>query len=101
PAARPAPPSCPTRRSSDLTAHNESGYFFTFEMPAREPINQLYLQFKEKNFDWKIRLEGSHDQQEWFTIADDYRIVSISNQLTDRSEEHTSELQSRENLVCR
>src|SRR5207302_3501210 len=33
--------------------------------------------------------------------ADDWLIFSISSVLMPRSEEHTSELQSRENLVCR
>ena len=36
-----------------------------------------------ENFDWKVTIEGSHDQKEWFTITDDYRILSIKNELTD------------------
>ncbi len=64
-------------------SHDDSGYYFTFEVPTTAPINQIKLDFKQQNFDWKVRLEGSQDQIEWFTIADDYRIVSIKNNFTD------------------
>ncbi|HIN40210.1 MAG TPA: DUF3999 family protein [Flavobacteriales bacterium] len=65
------------------TSHNEKGYYFTFEIPTDEPINQIKLDFKQKNFDWILQLEGSQNQQEWFTIIEDYRILSINNELTD------------------
>jgi hypothetical protein len=65
------------------TSHNENGYYYTFELPAEITINQIKLDFKVKNFDWKIALEGSNEQQEWFTILNDYRILSIQNGLTD------------------
>jgi hypothetical protein len=64
-------------------SHNEKGYYFTFEIPTNEPINQIKLDFKRKNFDWKLKLEGSQNQQEWFTVIEDYRILSIKNKLTD------------------
>ena len=64
-------------------SHDEKGHYFTFEIPTAAPVNQIKLDFKQQNFDWKVRLEGSQDQNEWFTIADDYRIVSIKNNLTD------------------
>ncbi len=60
---------------------NENGYFFTFEIPTKVPINRIELNFDEQNFDWKIALEGGQNQQEWFTIIEDYRILSISNNL--------------------
>lgn len=60
-----------------------NGYYFTFEVPTIEAVNQISLQFKQSNFDWRITLEGSHDQQEWFKITEDYRILSIKNRLTD------------------
>lgn len=64
-------------------AHNNQGYFFTFEIPTTAPINQIKLEFKQQNFDWRLKLEGSQDQQDWFTIADNYRILSIKNETTD------------------
>ena len=65
------------------STHNKIGYYFTLEVPAEEAINQLILDFKQQNFDWKLRLEGSQNQQEWFTAVDDYRILSIKNAETD------------------
>jgi len=61
----------------------DGSYFFTFEIDAVEPINEIDLQFGQDNFDWRIKLEGSQDQKEWFTIVEDYRILSIKNSQTD------------------
>lgn len=62
---------------------NNSGHFFTFEVPAENPVSQILLDFQQKNFDWNIDVQGSHDQQEWFTVVDDYRILSIKNTETN------------------
>lgn len=64
-------------------SHNEKGYYFTFEIPTNEPINKIKLDFRQQNFDWRLKLEGSQNQQEWFTVIEDYRILSIKNELTD------------------
>ncbi len=61
------------------TTYNEKGYYFTMEVPTEDSVNQIMLNFKQDNFDWKLSLEGSQNQQEWFTIVDDYRILSIKN----------------------
>ena len=61
---------------------NKNGYFFTFETPITETINQMELEFVKENFDWRLKLEGSQDQLEWFTVVDDYRILSIENDQT-------------------
>lgn len=65
------------------TTQNEKGYYFTLEVPSEDAINQLKLDFNIQNFDWKLTLEGSQNQQEWFTVVDDYRILSIKNAATD------------------
>lgn len=62
---------------------NNEGYFFTFEIKEETPINQIVLNFAQKNFDWLATLEGSQDQKEWFTIDENYRLVSIKNRMTD------------------
>lgn len=62
---------------------NAKGHYFTYEIPTIEPINLIRLDFENENFDWKIILEGSQNQNEWFTILDDYRILSIQNEQTD------------------
>ena len=65
------------------TTHNEQGYYFTMEVPTEEPVNELKLNFKQDNFDWLLSLEGSQNQQEWFSVVDDYRILSIKNPETN------------------
>lgn len=64
-------------------SHNDNGYYFTFEIPTTEPINQIKLDFSQKNFDWRIKLEGSQNQNDWFTVVENYRILSIKNEITD------------------
>lgn len=55
--------------------------YFTIQA-SNQTINQLLLKFKNENFDWKVTLEGSHDQNQWFTILKDYRILAIQNSET-------------------
>ena len=62
---------------------NSRGYFFTFVLPSEETINHLHLNFLNKNYDWKITLEGSQDNNEWFTIVKDQRILSLVNSTTN------------------
>ncbi|WP_175635690.1 DUF3999 family protein [Pedobacter ghigonis] len=57
-------------------------YYYTFQPSASGVINQINLDFKQENFDWKVTLEGSNDNQNWFAIVKDYRILSIKNQFT-------------------
>lgn len=63
----------------------KNNYYFTVKIASKEAINQLKLQFENKNFDWHITLEGSQNQQKWFTIITDYRILSIKNSQSDFS----------------
>jgi hypothetical protein len=62
---------------------NLNGYYYTFQSPGINVINQISLNFKQSNFDWKITLEGSNNNTEWFSILKDYRILSIKNSETD------------------
>ena len=66
------------------TAQNAQGFYYTFEMPraGTQPVNRIQLQTANQNFDWRVRLEGSADQWEWFTLLDDYRIVAIQEPQT-------------------
>ena len=65
------------------TAATANGYYFTFEMADQVLINEILLSFSEQNYDWKLKLEGSQDMKEWYTIVDNYRILSIKNGITD------------------
>lgn len=62
---------------------NPNGYYYTFQSPGINLINQIKLAFKQDNFDWKVTLEGSNDNKQWFAILSDYRILSIKNNDTD------------------
>ena len=62
---------------------NANGFFYTFQASTAASINQIKLSFKQNNFDWKVKLEGSNDNKEWFTVLNDYRILSIKNSNTD------------------
>jgi len=57
--------------------------YVTLALPINVRINQMMLDIDSDNFDWRIDLEGSHDQNQWFVIAKDYRILSIKNPRTD------------------
>ncbi len=62
---------------------NREGYFFTLGLDEENTINRVEMDFSQSNFDWKITLEGSQDMKEWFTVTEDYRILSIRNEHTD------------------
>ena len=64
---------------------NQNGHYFTYKIPTNEAINEIWLDFENKNFDWHVELEGSQDQNEWFTILEDYRLLSIKTEQTDYS----------------
>ncbi len=62
---------------------NKEGYYFTFENKQQAQLNEIILHFKEENFDWRLNLEGSNDQKQWFSLLENYRILSIKNGQTD------------------
>src|SRR5690606_42051189 len=75
----------PTRRSSDLAVH-------LVEIPSAEEIHDNIVAFWVPD----QPLKAGENR----TLS--YRLhATLAPALTDRSEEHTSELQSREKLVCR
>ena len=65
------------------TTRANGGFYYTFEVGTGQTIDEIKLDFGLPGFDFKIVLEGSQDQQEWFTIVEDYRVLSIKNDLTD------------------
>lgn len=62
---------------------NGNGYYYTLQPLNTTDLNQIKLSFKQTNFDWKINLEGSNDNKEWFTLLNNYRILSIQNKATN------------------
>src|SRR5690606_42096827 len=95
------PPSFPTRRSSDLT-------FFVGVPRIYEKLQQGFLfRLGESG---RLRQGFTRACLAWGRTLSDRRQAGKANLLDRaafgllymlRSEEHTSELQSRENLVCR
>ncbi|TPN85361.1 DUF3999 family protein [Aquimarina algicola] len=65
------------------TVHNAKGTYVTLKVPNKDVVNQIELAFKEPNFDWLVTLEGSENKNDWFTITEDYRILSIQNEYTN------------------
>src|SRR5690606_41354880 len=84
--------SFPTRRSSDLNPH--IGYRNATEvaMEAHRSGRGVYEIVQERGLMAKDRLDAVL-RPEALTVPVEWQV--------GRSEEHTSELQSRENLVCR
>ncbi|MBW3544234.1 MAG: DUF3999 family protein [Bacteroidetes bacterium] len=64
---------------------NSQGYFYTLELTEETDLNEIMLHFGNRNFDWRVNLEGSHTQKEWFKVLENYRILSIQNQHTQYS----------------
>src|SRR5690606_39808154 len=84
----------PTRRSSDLV-HVEKIRFVRARMPVAARICDYDRNIAERDCIDARRAHAAAGRQP----GDDERVDPSS--LQHRSEEHTSELQSRENLVCR
>src|SRR5690606_41953752 len=89
----PALPSFPTRRSSDLPRQLLVGQ--RRSDPRRHPVRRrLELSLQGRRCEPAIELGAGAAKP----LVDQRRLPSP---FAARSEEHTSELQSRENLVCR
>lgn len=55
-------------------------YYYTFKPDQKEPVNEIFMNFSTPNYDWKINLLGSNDNENWFTILENYRMVSLQNE---------------------
>jgi hypothetical protein len=75
-------------KETPITIINQSnliktGSYYTLQLNHEAIINQIRLSFKESNFDWNVQLEGSNEQNTWFTILNNYRVLAIKNNSTD------------------
>src|SRR5688572_31871090 len=87
PASHMHPHSFPTRRSSDLSLGLYTKDAF---VPATWPANQ-----------WSLRIDAARIVPVLERLGDNRGLRIAAGRLHRRSEEHTSELQSQSNLVCR
>src|SRR5690606_41264418 len=87
--------SFPTRRSSDLTTRREGTTGRIYDLEGYYTADIYASSFKSNKWSKarSINYPNSYGNESVAGISED-RIIN-------RSEEHTSELQSRENLVCR
>src|SRR5207302_9331349 len=86
--------SFPTRRSSDLTPPVDRSFWpdAIAAVRAKKP-DFVFMAEVYWDLEWTLQRLG-------FDYTYDKRLYDIKTK-SGRSEEHTSELQSRENLVCR
>lgn len=71
---------------SSLNFVSRDGYYYFTLRALDEPvINHIDLTFDEYNFHWEVRLEGSQNQADWYTILHDYQIMSIREDYADYS----------------
>src|SRR5690606_41402878 len=93
-------PSFPTRRSSDLEYEGDTigplREMRTF-INGREVKSKLVSKRLETDGTWTDLAEPDPPCETWHVV----KVSFPPGEEVVRSEEHTSELQSRENLVCR
>src|SRR3712207_5083381 len=74
-----------------------------FYEPAQNCVNLVPVFVGFVDADREVRVSEEHDAFEWIGVEDAGRYLLLEHQrlAIRRSEEHTSELQSRQYLVCR
>lgn len=53
--------------------------YVTLKFPKKQNINQIKLTVADANFDKSLKIEGSNDNKQWFTIREHLRIVGFQN----------------------
>src|SRR5690606_39827266 len=89
----------PTRRASDLTNHHDvvNSEWFVFV-----PLTKRYCNNGTGNSSWSSDVTFLITPRNIFeNLRIYFKIIRNRIPVFARSEEHTSELQSRENIVCR
>ena len=64
-------------------AKTEKGIYFTLQNEGSGNINEIELNFEEENFDWIAKVEGSNNNDEWFTISEKERLVALKRDDVD------------------
>src|SRR5690606_39471672 len=93
------PPSFPTRRSSDLVARDTGAALLKAELDVREAV-RAHIPDLVGLLEGRENRSGLNSTAEWAASILAF-LPEARDEAVPRSEEHTSELQSREKLVCR
>lgn len=64
---------------------SDEGFYYTYKVPSTRTLNKVRIKTDLTNFDWRVNLEGSNDNLEWFTITGNYRVTGFSNNETSFS----------------
>lgn len=59
--------------------------YITLKFPKKQAINQIKLNVSDSNFDKSLKIEGSNDNKQWFTIKEHLRIVRFRTASEDYS----------------
>ncbi len=59
--------------------------YVTLKFPKKQSINQIKLNVSDSNFDKSLKIEGSNDNKQWFTIKEHLRIVRFRTSSEDYS----------------
>lgn len=67
--------------SFDLVNQTEdaSSSYITLKFNGKKLVNEIKLDVSERNFDKWVKVQGSQDNREWFTIRERIRIVGFDN----------------------
>jgi hypothetical protein len=63
------------------TSRQGTTYYYTYKLPAGSTVNQIKLNTPQTNFSWKVTVEGSQTQEQWFTLVEGARLLGISNKM--------------------
>jgi hypothetical protein len=61
------------------TSNEKCCSYVTLKFDGKKVINEIDLNVQESNFDKWVKVQGSMDNKEWFTIRERVRIVGFSN----------------------
>src|SRR5690606_41727872 len=90
--------SFPTRRSSDLGPYPHPPRLESIDLPPHDPP---HLPLLRNGISALTSINASLMDNIWQVPQTVETLIATVTESAVRSEEHTSELQSRENLVCR
>src|SRR5690606_40979901 len=91
----------PTRRSSDLNQLYQDVDKLSSDLPVSNPTLTIHQPQIGRGEDYHLAAQEAEEVEESLSLVEKESDLIKKALKKHRSEEHTSELQSRENIVCR